>query len=64
MTEIYDKIFVKKLKLKPADIIDQCTGAAFDGQCFHLGCPEILSRMVVENLKGATTTAAEVNNFV
>ena len=55
---------MKKLKLGPADIRDQCTGAAFDGQYFHLGCPEVLSRMVVENAKGAAATAREVNNFV
>ncbi len=29
MTKIYDKNFVKKLKLKPADIRDQCTGPGF-----------------------------------
>ena len=47
MTDIYDKILVQKLKLGPADFRDQCTGAAFDGQYFHLGCPEVFSRMVV-----------------
>ncbi len=31
MSNIYDKTFVKKLNLSPADIRDQCTGAAFDG---------------------------------
>ncbi len=41
MTEIYDKTFVKKLKLGPANIPDWCMGVAFDGQCFHLGCPRV-----------------------
>ena len=63
MSDIYEKTFVKKLKLGPADIRDQCTGAAFDGQYFHLGCLEVFSRMVVEKAKGAVPTGAEVNNF-
>jgi hypothetical protein len=64
MIEIYVKTFVKKLKLGPADIRDQCTGADFDGQYFHLGCPEIFSIMVVEKAKGAAPTGAEVNSVV
>ena len=56
MSEIYDKTFVKKLKLSPADIREECTGAAFDGQYFHLGCPEVFTRMVVEEAKGAAAT--------
>jgi hypothetical protein len=64
MTEIYDKTFVKKLKLGPAEIKDQCTGNVFDGQYFHFGCPEVFSRMVIEKAKGAVTTATEVNSFV
>ena len=48
MSKIYDKTFVKKLKLSPVDIKEQCTGAVFDGQDFHLECPEVFSRMVVE----------------
>jgi hypothetical protein len=50
--------------LSPANIRDRCTGAAFDGQYFHLGCPEIFSRMVVEKAKGAATTMDEANIFV
>jgi hypothetical protein len=46
------------------EIRDQCTGAAFDGRYFHLGCPEVFSRMVVENAKGAAGTGAEVNDFM
>jgi hypothetical protein len=64
MTHIYDKTFVKTLNLGPADIRDQCTGAAFDGQYFHLGCPEVFSRMVVEKAKGAAITVDEVNSFM
>ncbi len=64
MSEIYDKTFIKKLKLGPKEVRDQCTGAAFDGQYFHLGCLEVFSRMVVENVKGAATTATEVNSFI
>jgi len=50
--------------LSPANIRDRCTGAAFDGQYFHLGCPEIFSRMVVEKAKGVAATGDEVKNFV
>jgi hypothetical protein len=64
MTEIYDKNFVKKLKLGPADLRDHCTGAAFDGHYFRLGCPEVFSRMVVEKAKGAAATETEVKSFV
>ena len=64
MSDIYDKTFVKKLNLSPTDIRDQCTGAAFDGQYFHLGCPEVFSRMVVEKAKGAATTVDEVNSYM
>ena len=39
MTQIYDNILVKKLRLSPEDIRQQCTGATFDGQYFSLNCP-------------------------
>jgi hypothetical protein len=64
MTDIYDKTFVEKLNLGPADIRDQCTGAAFDGQYFHLGCLEVFSRMVVKKAKGAATSVDEVDSFM
>ena len=64
MTNIYDKILVQKLKLGPAYIRDQCTGAAFDGQYFHLGCLEVFSRMVVEKAKGVAATGDEVDRFL
>ncbi len=64
MPEIYDKTVVKKLKLGPADIRDQCAGADFDGQYFHLGFPEVFSRMVVEKAKGSAKTRLEVNGFM
>ena len=63
MTYIYDKILVQKLNLGPTDIRDQCTGAGFDGQYFHLGCHGVFSRRVVEKAKGAATTGAEVDSF-
>jgi hypothetical protein len=63
ITDTYDKTLVQKLKLGPADIRDPCTGAAFDGQYFHLGCPEVFSRLVVEKAKGVAATGAEVNSF-
>ena len=64
MEEINDKTFVKKLKLGPTDIRDPCTGAAFDGQYFHLGCSEVFSRMVVEKAKGSAAIASEVDSFM
>ena len=64
MSQIYDKFFVNKLKLGPTDIRDRCTEEAFDGQYFHLGCPEVFSRMVVEKAKGAAATVDEVNSYM
>jgi len=64
MSEIYDKTFVKKLNLGSANIRDHCTGAAFDGQYFQVGCPEVFSRMVVEKAKGAATTGNDVDSFM
>ncbi len=43
MHGIYDNPFLKKLRLTPAAIREQCTGAAFDGQYFCLKCPEVLA---------------------
>jgi hypothetical protein len=55
---------VKKLNLDPAGMRNQCTGAVFDGQYFHLGCREVFSRMVVDKAKGAATTRDEVDMFM
>ena len=55
---------MQKLKLGPEDIKNQCTWAAFDDQYFHLGCPEIFSRMVAEKVKGYASTGDEINSFV
>ena len=55
---------MKKFKLGLTNIRDQCMGAAFDGQYFHLCCPEISYRMVVEKAKGSATTGADVTSFM
>ncbi len=43
MGQICDETFVNKLGLTPAEIREQCTGAAFDGAYFHLNSPEHLA---------------------
>jgi hypothetical protein len=44
MGQIYDETFIKKLGLTPAEIREQCTGAAFDGANFHLNSPDHLAK--------------------
>ena len=60
MREIYDKTFMKKLRLSPAAVRDQCTGAAFDGQYFCLKCPKFLATRILEQAKGSPTTRTEI----
>ena len=48
MGQIYDETFVKKLGLTPAQVREQCTGAAFDGAYFHLNHPDHLANRIVE----------------
>ena len=54
----------EEIEASPADIRDLCTGAAFDGKFFHLGCPEVFSIIVVEKAKGAAATGDAVKSFV
>ena len=63
MGQIYDETFVKKLGLTPADIREQCTGAAFDGAYFHLNSPDHLAKRMVEQAKGAPATRSEIKNL-
>jgi len=63
MTRIYDETCVKKLGLAPAEIREQCTGAAFDGAYFHLNSPDHLAKRIVEQAKGAPATRSEVKNL-
>jgi len=64
MSQIYDETFIKKLSLTPADIREQCTGAAFDGAYFHLNNPDHLAKRIVEKAKGALATRSEIRNLV
>jgi len=53
MGQIYNETFIKKLGLTPAEIREQCTGAAYDGARFHLNSPDNLAKRSVEETKGA-----------
>ncbi len=64
MIEIYDKILGKKLQVGPAEIREHRIGAAFHSHCFFLGCPEVFSRMVVENAKGCTAARSVINSYM
>ncbi len=65
MKQIYEaKTFVKKLRFNPAEIRAQCTGATCEGQYFHLNCPEILARRIVERAKGSPTIPSEIQSLV
>jgi hypothetical protein len=63
MGQIYDEIIIKKLGLTPAEIREQCTGAAFDGAYFHLNNPGHLAKRIVEQAKGAPATRYEIKNL-
>jgi hypothetical protein len=62
MRDIYDKTFMLKLRLSPAAVRDQCTGAAFDGQYFCLKCPEVLATRIIEQAKGSPPTRTEIQH--
>jgi hypothetical protein len=63
MRQIYDESFIKKLGLTPAEIREQCTGAAFDGAYFHLNNPDHLAKRIVEQAKGAPATRSEIKSL-
>ena len=63
MGQIYDETFVKKHGLSPADIREQCTGAALDGAYFHLTSPDHVAKRMVEQAKGVPATRSEIKNL-
>jgi hypothetical protein len=63
MGQIYDETFVNKLCLTPADIREQCTGAAFDGAYFHLNSPDHLAKRIVEKAKEAPAARSKIRNL-
>ena len=63
MGQIYDETLVKKLDLTPAEIREQCTGAAFDGAYFHLNSHDHLAKRIVDKAKGGLATRAEIRNL-
>ena len=51
MGQIYDETFIKKIGLSPAENMEKCTGATFDGAYFHLNSPDHLAKWIVEKGK-------------
>ena len=64
MGQIYDDAFIKKLRLAPANIREQCTGAAFDETYFHMSNPDHIAKQIVKQAKGPSTTRSEIRNLV
>jgi len=58
MGQIYDETFIKKLGLIPAEIREQCAGAAFHGAYFHLSIIDHLAKRIVEQAKGWSSSYA------
>ena len=56
MGQIYDETLIQKLGLTPAEVREQCTGAAFDGAYFHLNSLDHLAKRIVGKAKGGLAT--------